>query len=102
MNKKRIIFAANDPSLGLGSLAYSGVFPDDFSIMMNPDTNLIVGVASKHLSYKGTSREFEHLVDQSGKRVAIYILGAHDLAELEMKLDLFNLSWEDREEEGKA
>ena len=101
MNKKKIIFAANDPNLGLGILAYSGVFPDDFSIMMNPETNLIVGVASKHLSYKGTSREFEHLVDQSGKKVAICSLEAHDLAELEIKIDLFNLSWEEEEEKPK-
>jgi len=26
MSKKKIIFAANDPNLGLGTLAYSGVF----------------------------------------------------------------------------
>jgi hypothetical protein len=102
MNKKKIIFVANDPNLGLGPLAYSGVFPEDFSLLFNPKTHLIVGVASKHLSTNGTSREFGHLVDQSGKKVAIYSLGAHDLAELEMKIDLFNLSWEEDREGGKA
>ena len=98
MSKKKIIFAANDPNLGLGTLAYSGVFPDDFSIMMlSEESSLIVGVASKHLSYKGTSREFKYLVDQHGKKVAIHSLEAHDLAELEMKIDLFNLAWEEEE-----
>lgn len=101
MSKKKIIFAANDPNLGLGSLAYSGVFPDDFSVMMiSEESSLIVGVASKHLSCKGTSREFEYLVDQHGKRVAIHSLEAHNLAELELKIDLFNLAWEE-EDKGK-
>lgn len=100
MSKKKIIFAANDPNLGLGTLAYSGVFPDDFSVMMISESSLIVGVASKHLSCKGTSREFEYLVDQHGKRVAIHSLEAHNLAELELKIDLFNLAWEE-EDKGK-
>ena len=103
MSKKKIIFAANDPNLGLGSLAYSGVFPEDFSLIFNPEINLIVGVASKHLSYNGTSREFRHLVDQAGKLIAVRHLKAHNPVELEMKIDLFNLSWdEEEEEEGKA
>ena len=87
MSKKKIIFAANDPNLGLGSLAYSGVFPEDFSLIFNPEINLIVGVASKHLSYNGTSREFRHLVDQAGKLIAVRHLKAHNL---HLRLQLHN------------
>lgn len=100
MNKKKIIFVANDPNLGLGSLACSGVFPEDFSLLFNPKTNLIVGVVSKHLSTNGTSREFRHLVDPAGKLIAVGHLKAHNPVELEMKIDLFNLAWEEDKEEG--
>ena len=94
--KRRMVFAAHDLDDGLGSSAYSGVFPDDFSLWLDPETCTIAGLVHKHLNLKGGASEpFSCLVDRSGKRVNIFReLKAKSIAELELKLDLHNLVWE--------
>lgn len=94
--KRRTVFAANDPEGVQGPFAYSGVFPDDFSLELDPETCTITGLVHKFLSLKGGASEgFPYLVDRSGRRVDICReLKAKSIAELELKLDLHNLVWE--------
>ena len=94
--KKRTVFVAHDPEGVLGPFAYSGVFPDDFSLELDPGTCTIIRLVHKHLNLKGGSSErFSYLVDRNGKRVNIcQELKATSIAELEVKLDLHDLVWD--------
>lgn len=94
--KRRMVFATHELGSGFGPFAYSGVFPDDFSLELDPETCTITALAHKFLTLKGgASEQFPYLVDRSGKRVCIYNeLKAKSIAELELQLDLRNLVWE--------
>ena len=90
---EKVIFTVslNDTS----RLAYSGVFPDDFSAVMAHDTGVILFLVSKHLvNNSGMSMWFDRLVDADNKLVKISTLEAKSIAELELKLDLYNLVWQ--------
>lgn len=94
--KRRTVFVAHDPDSGLGTYAYSGVFPDDFSLELDPETCTITALVHKFLTLRGgASEQFPCLVDRSGRRVYIWQeLKAKSIAELELKLDLHNLVWQ--------
>ena len=94
--KRRMVFATHELGSGFGPFAYSGVFPDDFSLELDPETCTITALVHKFLTLKGgASEQFPYLVDRSGKRVCIYNeLKAKSIAELELQLDLRNLVWE--------
>ena len=90
--KRRIVFAAHSLGSLHGPFAYSGVFPDDFSLELDPETCTITALVHKFLTMKGGASEgFPYLIDRSGKRVDIcQELKAKSIAELELKLDLYN------------
>lgn len=94
--KRRIVFAAHSLGSLHGPFAYSGVFPDDFSLELDPETCTITALVHKFLTMKGGASEgFPYLIDRSGKRVDIcQELKAKSIAELELKLDLHNLVWQ--------
>lgn len=94
--KRRMVFAAHSLGSLHGPFAYSGVFPDDFSLELDPETCTITALVHKFLTMKGgASEQFPYLIDRSGKRVDIYQeLKAKSIAELELKLDLHNLVWQ--------
>lgn len=93
---RRTVFVAHEPGTVHGPFAYSGVFPDDFSLELDPETCTITALVHKFLALRGgASEQFPCLVDRSGKRVDIYNeLKAKSIAELELQLDLRNLVWE--------
>lgn len=94
--KRRMVFAAHSLDSINGPFAYSGVFPDDFSLELDPETCTITALVHKFLTMKeGASEQFPYLIDRSGKRVDIcQELKAKSIAELELKLDLHNLVWQ--------
>ena len=94
--KRRTVFAAHELGTVHGPYAYSGVFPDDFSLELDPETCTITALVPKYLALRGgASEQFPCLIDRSGRRVDIYReLKAKSIAELELKLDLHNLVWE--------
>ena len=94
--KRRTVFVAHDPEGVLGPFAYSGVFPDDFSLELDPETCTITALVHKFLTLRGVaSEQFPCLIDRSGRRVDIgRELKAKSIAELELKLDLHNLVWD--------
>ena len=93
--KKRVVFVAHEYGSLYGSCAYSGVFPDDFSLVLDPETCTIVSLVHKFMTLDGGSEQFQYLVDRNGKRVDIcQELKAKSIAELELKLDLHDLVWE--------
>ena len=94
--RRRTVFVAHELGSIYGPCAYSGVFPDDFSLELDPETCTITALVHKFLTLKGgASESFYCLVDRSGKRVDICReLKAKSIAELELKLDLHNLVWE--------
>lgn len=95
--KKMTVFAAHELGTIHGPYAYSGVFPDDFSLELDPETCTITALVHKFLTLKGgASEQFPCLVDRSGKRVDICReLKATSLAELELKLHVFDLVWDE-------
>ena len=94
--RRRMVFVAHDSGSIYGPCAYSGVFPDDFSLELDPETCTITGLVHKFLTLEGGASEgFPCLIDRSGKRVDICReLEAKSIAELELKIDLYNLDWE--------
>lgn len=94
--KRRIVFAAHSLGSLHGPFAYSGVFPDDFSLELDPETCTITALVHKFLTMKGGASEgFPYLIDRNGKRVDIcQELKAKSITELELKLDLHNLVWQ--------
>lgn len=89
---KRVVFAAsqNDPSV-----AFSGVFPDDFSAVLNRSTGVVSHLVNRCLmNTPGLSKWFDYLVNADNELVEISKLGAKSIAELELKLDLYNLVWQ--------
>ena len=92
--RRRTVFAAHELGSFHGPLAYSGVFPDDFSLELDPETCTITALVHKFLTLQGgASEQFPCLIDRSGERVKIQQLNAKSIAELELKLDLHNLVW---------
>ena len=94
--RRRTVFAAHELGTVHGPYAYSGVFPDDFSLELDPETCTITALVHKFLTLRGgASEQFPCLIDRSGRRVDIgRELKAKSIAELELKLDLHNLVWE--------
>ena len=95
---KKTVFAANTL---IGSVdaspvdAFSGVFPDDFSVVLDRNSGVLAFLVSKHLlDNDGTPKWFNYLVDVDNELVEIQKLGAKSIAELELKLDLYNLVWQ--------
>jgi hypothetical protein len=90
---EQVIFATSKDSNP--ELAFSGVFPDDFSMVLNRGTGVISNLVGKNLmNTPGLSKWFDCLVDADNKLVEISKLEAKSIAELELKLDLHNLVWQ--------
>ncbi len=89
----QIVFTAN---AGVNpTIAVSGVFPDDFSMVLNRSTGVVSFLVNKHLANDaGMPTWFDSFVTADNELVEISILEAKSIAELELKLDLHNLVWQ--------
>ena len=91
----QMVFAVSTTNMDDPAIAFSGVFPDDFSAVLNRRTGVVTFLVSKHLANdNGMSRWFDSLLTVDNELVEINKLGAKSVAELELKLDLHNLVWQ--------
>ena len=92
----QMVFAAGTTDTSDPVLAFSGVFPNDFSTVMDCSIEVLSFLVSKHLANdNGMSRWFDSLLTvDTNELVEIRKLGAKSIAELALKLDLHNLVWQ--------